>query len=83
MRLNQYAYQLLGQGQSAKAINAFLLNTKRHPASPNVWDSLGEGYALSGDAKNAIASFKKSLSMNPPANVRANSEKYLKKLGAM
>lgn len=81
--LNLYAYQLLGQGESARAISAFLLNTKRHPASANVWDSLGEGYALSGDTKNAIASFKKSLSMNPPANVRANSEKYLKKLGAM
>jgi tetratricopeptide (TPR) repeat protein len=81
--LNAYAYQLLGQNDFPKAIEILQLNTKRHPASPNVWDSLGEGYALSGDKKNAIVSFKKSLSMNPPANVRANSEKYMKQFGAM
>jgi len=81
--LNLYGYQLLNQNQQDKAIEIFLLNTKRHPESPNVWDSLGEGYALKGDKKNAIASFKKSLSMNPAPNVKANSEKYLKQLGAM
>ena len=81
--LNLYGYQLLNQNQQDKAIEIFILNTKRHPESPNVWDSLGEGYALKGDKKNAIASFKKSLSMNPAPNVKANSEKYLKQLGAM
>ena len=81
--LNLYGYQLLNAGQQDKAIEIFILNTKRHPESPNVWDSLGEGYAVKGDKKNAISSFKKSLSMNPPANVRANSEKFLKQLGAM
>jgi hypothetical protein len=81
--LNNYGYTLLGQNQFPKAIEVFQLNTKRHPTSPNAWDSMGEGYALSGDKKNAIAAFKKSLSMNPPANVRANSEKYLKQLGAL
>jgi tetratricopeptide (TPR) repeat protein len=63
-----------------KAIAMFKLNTERNPKSANAWDSLGEGYALKGDKANAIKSFKKSLSMNPPANVRANSEKYLKQL---
>jgi tetratricopeptide (TPR) repeat protein len=61
----------------------FKLNTQRHPNSANAWDSLGEGCAMKGDKKNAIANFKKSLSMNPPANVKANSEKYLKQLGAL
>ena len=83
IELNANAYQLLGSGQKAKAIEYFTLNTKRHPESPNCFDSLGEGYALSGDKKNAILNFKKSLSMNPPANVKANSEKYMKQLGAM
>ena len=81
--LNQYADQMLTAKQQDKAIELFVLNAQRHPKSPNVWDSLGEGYALKGDKKNAVASFKKSLSMNPPANVKENSEKYLKKLGAM
>jgi hypothetical protein len=81
--LNTYGYTLLGQGEQDKAIAMFQLNTQRHPKSPNTWDSLGEAYATKGDKKNAIVNFKKSLSMNPPANVKANSEKYLKQLGAL
>ncbi len=81
--LNIYGYQLLGAGQHDKAIEIFTLNTKRSPKSPNCFDSLGEAFATKGDKKNAILNFKKSLSMNPPANVRANSEKFLKQLGAL
>ena len=81
--LNAYGYNLLGQGQNDKAIEIFILNTQRHPKSANTWDSLGEAYATKGDKKNAITSFKKSLGMNPPANVKANSEKFLKQLGAL
>ena len=40
-------------------------------------------YALKGDEKNAVINFKKSLKLNPPENVRANSEKYLKQYGAL
>jgi hypothetical protein len=81
--LNAYGYQLLGEKKYAEAIDALKLNTVKHPDNPNTWDSLGEAYALSGDKKNAITNFKKALSMNPPAPVRANSEKYLKQLGAL
>lgn len=80
--LNAYGYQLVNQGNFEKAIEMFTLNTKRHPKSANAWDSLGEGYALKGDKDKAISSFKKSLKLDPAANVRANSEKYLKQLGA-
>ena len=81
--LNNYGYQLLGNQQFDKAIAALKANAEKHPASANCWDSLGEAYALSGDKQNAILNFKKSLSLNPPENVKANSEKYLKQLGAM
>jgi len=81
--LNAYGYQLLGEKKFAEAIDALKLNTVKHPENPNTWDSLGEAYALSGDKKNAITNFKKALSMNPAAPVRANSEKYLKQLGAL
>ena len=81
--VNAYGYTLINNKQFDKAVAAFKLNAERHPESPNAWDSLGEGYALAGDKPNAIANFKKSLSLNPPANVKANSEKYLKQLGAM
>ena len=82
-QLNAYGYQLLGANKFNEAIEVFKMNTQKHPENPNTWDSLGEGYALAGDKKNAIANFKKALSMNPPAPVKANSEKYLKQLGAM
>jgi len=81
--LNTYGYQLMNQGKQDEAIQMFILNTQRHPKSANTWDSLGEAYATKGDKKNAIINFKKSLSLNPPANVKANSEKFLHQLGAM
>ena len=81
--LNQYGYQLLNQNKYDKAIEIFILNTQRHPESANTWDSLGEAYATKGDKKNAIINFRKSLSSNPPANVKINSEKFLKQLGAL
>lgn len=81
--LNIYGYQMLAENEFDKAISILTLNAKNHPESANAWDSLGEAYALKGDKQNAILNFKKSLSKNPPANVKANSEKYLKQLGAL
>ncbi|MGC4020605.1 MAG: DUF2911 domain-containing protein [Cyclobacteriaceae bacterium] len=81
--INNYGYQLMNQGQNDKAIEVFVVNTQRFPKSANVWDSLGEGYATKGDKENAIKSFKKSLTLNPPAGTKANSEKFLKQFGAM
>ena len=81
--LNLQGYQLLNAGQHDKAIEILTLNTKRFPKSANVWDSLGEAYFIKGDQKSAITNFKKALSLNPPENVKANSEKYLKQLNAM
>jgi len=81
--LNTYGYTLLNQGDKAGAISIFKTNTDRHPQSANAWDSLGEGYALSDDKENAIKCFKKSLTLNPNDGTKANSMKYLKKLGAL
>jgi hypothetical protein len=81
--LNNYGYQLLGNGDNDKAIDILKMTAERFPKSANAWDSLGEAYALNGDKTNAIKNFKKSLTMNPPANVKSNSEKYLKQLGAL
>ncbi|HVX51680.1 MAG TPA: tetratricopeptide repeat protein, partial [Chitinophagaceae bacterium] len=81
--LNNYGYQLLQGGQVDKAIEILTINAGKHPGSANVWDSLGEAYATKGDKDNAVKYFKKSLSLNPAAAVKANSEKFLKQLGAM
>ena len=79
--INTYGYQLLGAGSIDKAIDVFLINTTRFPKSANAWDSQGEAYFTKGDTKNAIASFKKSLSLNPTAGTKANSEKFLLQMG--
>jgi hypothetical protein len=81
--LNNYGYQLLAQNKFSQAIDVLKLATQKNPESANAWDSLGEGYALAGNKKDAIPCFKKSLSLNPPGPTKANSEKYLKQLGAL
>ncbi|HTH54679.1 MAG TPA: DUF2911 domain-containing protein [Cyclobacteriaceae bacterium] len=83
VEINNFGYQMIANGQNDKAIEAFLINTQRFPKSANAWDSLGEGYATKGDKDNAIKSFKKSLTLNPPAATKANSEKFLKEFGAI
>jgi tetratricopeptide (TPR) repeat protein len=83
VELNAYGYQLMGQGDKDKAIEVFTLNTERNPKSANAFDSLGEAYATKGDKNNAIKNFKKALSLNPPENVKINSENFLKRFGAM
>ncbi|MEO6556278.1 MAG: DUF2911 domain-containing protein [Ferruginibacter sp.] len=81
--INAYGYQLIGAGSTEKAIQVFIINTTKFPKSANTWDSLGEAYFTKGDKTKAIASFKKALSLNPNAGTKANSEKFLKQLGAM
>lgn len=80
-QLNTYAYTLLNNGEKEEAVKMFELNVKRNPKDANAQDSLGEGYMMAGNKDAAIKAFKKSLSMNPAENVKANSVRCLKKLG--
>jgi cytochrome c-type biogenesis protein CcmH/NrfG len=49
-----------------------------YPQSSNAYDSLGEAYAANGDKANAIASYRRSLELDPK---NSNAEKWLEKLG--
>lgn len=80
-QLNNLGYAMLQNKQVDKAIEYFKLNVERNPDNANCHDSLGEALVAKGDKENAVKSFKKSLSLNPPPNVKANSLKYLKQLG--
>lgn len=82
-QLNTLGYQMLGSKDYDMALKCFKKAVKLSPENPNVYDSLGEGYYTMGNKEEAIKNFKKSLSMNPPANVRANSEKYLRQMGEL
>lgn len=63
--LNTLGYEFLANGDYEKAIAVFQLNVDEHPESWNVYDSLAEGYEESGDLRNAIKYFERSLEINP------------------
>jgi len=65
--LNNYGYQLLAQKKTDEAIETFKKNVKDHPGSWNVYDSLGEAYAVKGNKKLAVENYTKALSMAPEA----------------
>jgi tetratricopeptide (TPR) repeat protein len=65
--LNAYGYQLLGGANQADAVAIFRENVKRHPASWNAHDSLGEGLVAFGKKDEALAMYRKALTMAPEA----------------
>ena len=62
---NTLGYRYMGRGDIDKALEIFAKNTRDHPESWNVWDSLGEGQANKGLVKEAIANYSKALEMAP------------------
>lgn len=78
-RINTLGYTLVRQKKVAEAIAIFKLNTELYPESWNAYDSLGEAYMTNGDKELAIASYKKSLALNPD---NAAGAAMLKKLEA-
>ena len=74
--VNRIGYQLLRQDEEVQkkmALSYFELNARNFPASFNVFDSLGEAYAVLGDTSNAIENYRRSLSLNPQ-NEHARSQ---------
>lgn len=63
--LNATGYRLLSANKLNDAIEVFKLNVKLFPGSWNVFDSLGEAYALAGNKKLAIENYEKSIKLNP------------------
>ncbi len=76
-QLNILGYQLLQVGLNKEATKIFKLNVEQFPESSNVYDSLGEGYMIAGDNKNAIKNYEKSLKLNPAND---NAKKMLEQL---
>jgi CubicO group peptidase (beta-lactamase class C family) len=76
-RLNGLGYSLMRRKKLPEAIAIFKLNVEFYPQAWNTYDSLGEAYMTNGDKELAIASYKKSLALNPQ---NANGAEMLKKL---
>jgi tetratricopeptide (TPR) repeat protein len=62
---NMLGYRLLGQNRVDEAIAVFEINVERFPESWNVYDSLGEAYAVKGDTGKAIELYRRSVELNP------------------
>ncbi|WP_299116715.1 tetratricopeptide repeat protein [uncultured Winogradskyella sp.] len=58
---NRLGYDYIGKGKYKDAIAVFIMNTKLHPTSDNVYDSLAEAYLISGDSLQAYHNYKKAL----------------------
>jgi tetratricopeptide (TPR) repeat protein len=69
--LNTLGYTLLNRQMNAESIKVFKLALEIYPNSANLYDSLGEAYLRSGDKKNAMLYYEKSLQLNP-GNENAN-----------
>lgn len=64
-QLNSTGYALLGAKKINDAIKVLKLNVELFPSSFNTYDSLGEAYAAAGETKLAIASYQRSVELNP------------------
>ena len=66
-QLNAVGYFALQHDNPEAAIKMFELNAERSPASSNVWDSLGDGYAALGKTSEARQSYERALEIDPGA----------------
>jgi Predicted membrane protein (DUF2306)/Tetratricopeptide repeat len=78
--LNTLGYQLIHANKFNDAIRVFQLNVEEYPKSANAFDSLGEAYMDAGNKAQAIASYQKSLQLNPKNH---NAVQMLQKLNAL
>jgi len=65
VELNRLGYDFLYRGQAADAVAVFQKNVDAFPASPNVHDSLAEGYVHLFDREQAITSYRRALELDP------------------
>jgi len=78
--LNSLGYKELRENNIDQAIHIFNINVALHPASSNVYDSLGEAYMKKGDTTMAIDNYTKSLLLDSGnARAKRNIEKLQNK----
>jgi len=64
-QMNRIGLDLLRMGRVKDAIEVLKQNVADYPQSFNVYDSLGEAYALNGDKELAIKNYERSIELNP------------------
>ena len=79
-QFNNTAYRLMGQTQLQPALYIFKMNTDLFPNSANAWDSLGEGLWRTGKKQDAVACYKKAISLDPKGEIGDHAKKMLNKI---
>ncbi|MDQ3801246.1 MAG: serine hydrolase [Acidobacteriota bacterium] len=79
-QINWVGYQLLGRKRYPEAIGIFRINARNFPASPNVYDSLGEAYLQAGNMDAASINYQKAVELNPQNTRAADLLKRLRSL---
>jgi len=89
--VNALGYERLQDGKAAEAVEIFKINVAAYPASPNVYDSLGDAYVAAGNRELAIEASRKTIQMldaTPGLDeqfrklLRESAEGKLRQLGA-
>ena len=78
-RLVSLASSLLEQKRGAEAIALLKVNVELHPQSARAYESLGEAYMSKGDKDLAIASYRKSLDLDPRSKSAADTLRKLER----
>jgi predicted dienelactone hydrolase len=63
--LNGWGYELLRSSHQAAGVEIFKLGVALYPNDSNLYDSLAEGYDAGGNKTQAIASYQRSLELDP------------------
>ena len=88
--VNFMGYERLQSGHVKDAIEIFKLNVAAYPNSPNVYDSLGDGYFADGQKELARQNARKALELLPSdttddkqrrEGIKNSAEQKLKQLG--
>jgi CubicO group peptidase (beta-lactamase class C family) len=81
-QINRIGYALLARKRVDDAVTVFRRNAERFPQSANVHDSLGEAWMIAGNDANALASYRRSLELDPGnVNAAAMLEKLTRAAG--
>lgn len=80
--LNSLGYDLLSQNKIGLAISVFRRNVRTYPQSPNVYDSLGDGFLAAADTASALTQFRAAAKMAHSIGVPVHPETQ-KKLEAL
>lgn len=75
--LNIVGYMLLKEGKTDEALQIFEHNAREYANDPNVYDSLGEAYAVKGDRQNVIKNYKLAMERD---SLNANAMEILRHL---